>query len=953
MSITPQALSAEASPPDYQPGSPPRTRKDWQVWLMLGLILFLALSLRLYRIDASSLWYDEGWSVHLAREPLGRALQQIGSEGHTHPPGYYLLLMAWVRLFGSSVLAVRGFSVLVGILTVWAIYRLGSSLFDRRTGLLAAFALAIAPSHIVYSQETRMYALLALAFAGLLNLWYRYIYRGASWRRRDWVTLVLAEVLAIYTHYFSFLALAGLGLWALWVLARRAREGASRPLVQWLGSQALVALCFVPWLGTAVQRTATHVAEQAAAPGMVSFIMQVWAFMLGGHIALWGREPFFASAVLACLVVVTGLVVWLLLSDRTERRAIEYLGFQAIVPLALVYIVMQIRPGFHPRYVLMVLIPLLLLVARGIIRLFSHGWAGRVARTVVILLWLGATVLAARALLTDGYYVRDNARGTAAYLLQRLPSEAVVFADNDDWALRYYLEDASLGGIYLDAGQPAPEVEEAVVAALEDAAPERTNGHETALVKWNQGETDRRGLLPYLLEQHGAWVETHYLAGYTVFVYDLDEEPPALAEREVNVRVGPLRILRATVEQETPADEALTVTLTWHLENTTGRDCKVALSLVDDQGRRLASSDREIRDSRGTGTSNWSVGQEVTGYYVLNLPAGIAPLDYALQAIVYDQSNSSGLDVLDAAGAATGKSLILERVTLAPSRGRVEKTVDREKSGLHATVGSTKVAAGLELRAFGLDRDQVRTGEKLSVALEWHSTAGDLPDYRPALRLVRDGLTLAEEDEAPANGRYPTSWWGRGATVVEQRALLIPPDIEGGVAEVQIGVPGEASLSLGQITVEKVVRSFLPPQSQVETNMPLGDVAELVGYDLAATDLPAGVPFSITLYWRALGSTAKPYVVFVHLLNEMGQVIAQHDGPPAGGERPTTGWVEQEYVADAHTLQWLTGDGQPLANYQGLAMIEVGLYDPSNGERLNTPRGDSRLLLPSSIMVRQ
>jgi 4-amino-4-deoxy-L-arabinose transferase-like glycosyltransferase len=144
MSITPQALSAEASPPDYQPGSPPRTRKDWQVWLMLGLILFLALSLRLYRIDASSLWYDEGWSVHLAREPLGRALQQIGSEGHTHPPGYYLLLMAWVRLFGSSVLAVRGFSVLVGILTVWAIYRLGSSLFDRRTGLLAAFALAIA-----------------------------------------------------------------------------------------------------------------------------------------------------------------------------------------------------------------------------------------------------------------------------------------------------------------------------------------------------------------------------------------------------------------------------------------------------------------------------------------------------------------------------------------------------------------------------------------------------------------------------------------------------------------------------------------------------------------------------------------------------------------------------------------------------------------------------------------
>ena len=72
------------------------------------------------------------------------------------------------------------------------------------------------------------------------------------------------------------------------------------------------------------------------------------------------------------------------------------------------------------------------------------------------------------------------------------------------------------------------------------------------------------------------------------------------------------------------------------------------------------------------------------------------------------------------------------------------------------------------------------------------------------------------------------------------------------------------------------------------------------------TDLQAGAPLTVTLYWRALGSTTAPHVVFVHLLNEAGQVIAQHDGPPAGGERPTTGWVEQEYIADVHTLQWLT-----------------------------------------------
>ena len=208
------------------------------------------------------------------------------------------------------------------------------------------------------------------------------------------MALLLVEILAIYTHYFSFLALAGLGLWALWAegcpalafRGRRMHKVDSRPLLHWLGSQALVALAFVPWLGIALQRTAMHVAERASAPGPVSFVVQVWSFLLGGHIALYGREPLFALLTVACLVVMVSLVIWLLLSGRSmadgrsERNALAYLGVQTIVPLVLVYGIMQLRPGFHPRYVLMVFVPLLVLLSRGLIRLFkerlgrARGW---------------------------------------------------------------------------------------------------------------------------------------------------------------------------------------------------------------------------------------------------------------------------------------------------------------------------------------------------------------------------------------------------------------------------------------------------------------------------------------------------------------------------------------------------------------------------------------------------
>ena len=86
--------------------------------------------------------------------------------------------------------------------------------------------------------------------------------------------------------------------------------------------------------------------------------------------------------------------------------------------------------------------------------------------------------------------------------------------------------------------------------------------------------------------------------------------------------------------------------------------------------------------------------------------------------------------------------------------------------------------------------------------------------------------------------------------------------------------------------------------------------------------------------------------MFVHLLSEEGRLIAQHDSPPAGGMRPLTGWIEGEYITDAHLLQW---SGPP---YSGSAAIEVGIYDPATGARLLTPLGDSRVLLPDVILVR-
>src|SRR5437588_698826 len=105
-------------------------------------------------------WVDEGLSVGIASHPLSEIptlLQQDGS-----PPLYYLILHVWMSLVGRGEVATHELSLLFGLITIPVSYWAGASLFSRRTGVFCAVVAAGAPYLTTYSQETRMYALLAL-----------------------------------------------------------------------------------------------------------------------------------------------------------------------------------------------------------------------------------------------------------------------------------------------------------------------------------------------------------------------------------------------------------------------------------------------------------------------------------------------------------------------------------------------------------------------------------------------------------------------------------------------------------------------------------------------------------------------------------------------------------------------------------------------------------------------
>jgi len=90
--------------------------------------------------------------------------------------------------------------------------------------------------------------------------------------------------------------------------------------------------------------------------------------------------------------------------------------------------------------------------------------------------------------------------------------------------------------------------------------------------------------------------------------------------------------------------------------------------------------------------------------------------------------------------------------------------------------------------------------------------------------------------------------------------------------------------------------------------------------------------------------------VFTHLQSDDGSILAQHDGPPAGGARPLTEWSPGETIVDVHQMAFVEG----ARDYTGTATLIVGLYNPETPqERVVTGTGADYVTLVTVNVVPQ
>src|SRR3990172_6204434 len=363
--------------------------------LILIAVLLLATALRFYRIDAQSFWNDEGNSARMGERGVDRII--AGAAGDIHPPLYYLVLQGWRSVFGDSETALRGLSALFGVLPILFTYLLGSRLFEPRVGVIPAFLAAVNPFLIDYSQEARMYMMLAAIGVVATYLLVRLI---DFWSLRPRIHITHRRY---YVLYVLALAIAAL-------------------------------LLFLPWLPIALRQIAGWPSQTAPIDTGAALVETYRAYLLGRTIPI---EQAAMAMIIAGFFLAMSLWTpdafdepepdW----DTTAPRALRS-GLAAIyllLPVALVFALGLFRPPYM-KFLLVGVPAFCLLLARGIdnawqiargaLRMppslrgpspLAFGWLAIVVMLVTPV--LGATASSLGNLYFNPAYARDDYRGIA------------------------------------------------------------------------------------------------------------------------------------------------------------------------------------------------------------------------------------------------------------------------------------------------------------------------------------------------------------------------------------------------------------------------------------------------------------------------------------------------------------------------------------------------------------
>jgi 4-amino-4-deoxy-L-arabinose transferase-like glycosyltransferase len=602
--------------------------------ILLGLIICLALGLRLFRLGHQELRGDEAFDALFASQPVSVILGQLQT-AQPYPPLFHVGLHFWLDLIGQSEIMQRLPAVISSVLLVPLVYQLARLTLGEVTGMIAALLVAMNPFYIWHAQDGRMYSLLAMLSAGSIWLGLRLL-RDRSTLRTGLAYLAVTT-LALLTHYFAWLILVAENVAAALIIWRQdQRQGR---LSRWLMWQGAIILLLLPWLVFASGLLTSHASDWIPPLTPLQMLQRsLVAFSLGLTL-----EP--ALALAFSLVMGALFVLGCFFPSQPAHPEFKGIGrgllllFVSIPLLATMLLSIQ-RPAFDEKYLIAIVTCYLILVAHGLHFLGTKGRPIGIAAGMFILLATGWSL--------GNYYFNPEYAKSPSW--RSLVENIEVRAAERDLIIQNY-PDPSLG-YYYEGGLP--------IQLLPAAVPSPREKTERTLWKL-AGSHDRIWLIPGPAE---AWDAEGFVDGWLARYADLvdetefdslrlqlyhthqtflEEMQAVDAEFGAQVRLLGYRPEPEAVEPLSPGDR-VSLTLYWQIPETVGTNYTVFVHLSDSSEQIWGQHDGQ--PVNGTySTSEWEPGQTVVDHHTIEIspeaPSGL----YRLMTGMYDGATGQRLAI--------------------------------------------------------------------------------------------------------------------------------------------------------------------------------------------------------------------------------------------------------------------------------------------------------------------
>ncbi len=910
------------------------------------LLLAAGFLLRLLRLNWQPLWWDEGYSVYFATEPVARMIWLTAHD--IHPPLYYALLHGWLGLFQSAQpVVLRIFSVVAGMLALPLLAWLAHTFFPQRPRLiqLTLLLLAVNPLHLFYSQEVRMYGLaMALGMISTIFFWQIVQRLGNTTQiRLAYVGYIVGSTLALYTLYYTALLFVAHLIWASWHFRQRLRQVGTLLL-----ADTVVALLYAPWLAYAGPKLIAYVgskvqSDQDQPLTLLNYLGRHLIAFTSGHIT-----P--ASSLLRMLSAIGIIVIILLIFTlrSTLRRPTEdptlgqapssapfaALGTFLLVPIAIGF-VLNLRYPFFPaggeRLLLFVLPYFLLLVAAAI----EQSWQRwRMGLWALIGLLISAGIGIATFYTTPRYAEHDY-RPLIQQVVQQGTDNDTVFAIFP-WQIGYWRAYAPAHGLTVEHG-PWP------ILVAEGALTWNATLQQTLATMlgrgtvWFPAPLSFGSSLPAEIERYLAAHATNlenvwYSAATRLSAWHTLSAAPL---QPVAAEFGPLRLTAAGINPHeiASANQPIQVGLAWQINDST-QSWGVTLRLQDSTGHTWANRDYDPLGSLSNApiklASATDIASEVVDQVGLIIPVGLPPGPYVLVVGV-----TNGVDTLlpPSPSAATLKSGLIQLTAITVTVPSVQLPAFRLPIQTAALPPLTTDGVTLLGSAGYHPGDELLAGDAVALTLFLQIEQPPVSPRQLYVSLLdKTGAGVAGWEGWPLPS-YPLTTTAVGALLQAPVAVNLPATLPTGEYRLIAGLmePDSRKKSrpalLAGLRVQRRVADFVKPAiaQSLATPAQFGTHVLLLGYDYTQN----ATSITLQLHWQVLQTLFPAHHIFVHLDAPDGKTLAQDDRPPNTdvGPAPTSSWLPGEYISTYHTL--------PLpANRAPAAVLRAGLYLPATGTRL-------------------